>query len=528
MRKYVLLAFIIVLLIILTIPWFMGYHFKKQLFALVEYSNKFKENHQTRIVSYDLGWLHSTARIESTIKSSFDGTLTTKTDSVISHGPIVYNKIKESYGFEFASTTDKTEITFNNNGITLPLTTINTNGVLDFNNTFDYMIHIPKIVFPLGTWDGLTAITTTVLKNNEIEQTSLRTKIGTLNIQTTEPAHGQPISLNTSPITFDCDAKMYAHYQCSFNLPRVTLNYANKPGAIINDFVMTTKSDITNNQYSGVMNGKINKISLPQFLIPEVSLLALNISINNLNAKEMRNPNNLQLFYGTPLNLNIFTPQTAVTTALSFNSTFGKANLNSSSDWKALANQKSPSADVTAKSMHTISNIKVSVPLLKKIVEWLIPFYPDYYQILQKEENATTNASTNAAPQQGAISPTKDQFNQEIATLVQHQQLDLPTAISLMNAHDNHAPKEAFAKQVADLKLDEPTKNLLIQLNDQNSIASIVPAPQTPKTQTPEEQALFVVNAWLKKGYLVQVDNDYTANATIENGVLHINGKVIQ
>lgn len=521
MRKSIIISFLILLVIMISTPWVLGYKIKKEYTSIVASLNHSDSSFKTEITSYQMGFVHSTVTYKVSRKGSTPGffSLTGRTD--ISHGPIVYDRLKKTAAFALGSASDIITFTLEQNGQPVTIASLHEDSLFHFNNTITSKMRLEKINFPGLAWSGFTSDMLYGLKDAALNTLSFKLKSSPLTIQHGNANNPQQAGINLSAMTMNCDISnllVLPVKNCSMTLPELSLQYGNQAPYVLNGLSTTGISSLNDNHYSTQFTVQINKMTLPGLTIPDANTLRLNIALNNLNAADIKT-SITTLQTGNPNAVTtLLTPETAFILALSFNTSLGNFFFQGNVDWKALAQQKVTSVEQLTNIVHGMGNLKVSMPLAKKLAAWIATVDPSYAS--QLKQNATLND-----PTLGQSTEAKNQFDKQVALLVQQQKITLPDAITIMNLHETNPAMDAFSATVNSFNINDESKTALITAETKS--AQLVNAAKE-EAMTPEQLGMLLINDWLQRGYLIQQNNDYIAVITMDKGALQVNQHPVQ
>lgn len=512
----------LVLFIISLSPWLVGYQYKQRYISLIAKLNKLYDPRiHIQLRSYQQGWLHATAQLETIVYDHLHHPLAVMiAEEHIAHGPLIYDPFKKRLAFALAATKSDTSITQERPNSPLPTISTSANNVMYFDNTVESAFKIVKINSPTVQWDGLTGTATIKLKQDHIDHSAIALQSGnlTISIPTTQ---NMPSTINIAPANIKCLSNSTDNiptHQCITNLPLITLLFQNNANVSVNALQIKQQSSVKNDYYSSASRLTINKITAPQFIIPMISAFNLELTLNNINAAILKaNAHSTTPQNRLELNSKMIDPATTYAALLSFASTDGNFNLRVDSHWKSRAAQAIIQTQELPHYLYAEADLQISIPLAKKLAELVVPYIPNYIATLKQKAAATTitHLSQTAA---------KDQFDKAVALLVQKNQLDLPSAIAIMNTHENQPSEEALQTAINALPTTAQAKQSLITASEESKKMLNAVHQQTEQMSN-EEMASLLINDWLQRNYLVQKDNDYIAKAIFDAGNPQLNGQ---
>lgn len=530
MKKYIISSVIVILIIILSTPWFMGYQAKKLYLSLIQEKNNLYNNQlKIEVTSYKLGWLHSSATYNITVipDPSIPPMSVLQGQSQISHGPIVYDRINKSVTFALASLQDKASVLFAPINGNTPLAIISADTVMHFGNKVSNVFQFDNVMIPGITWLGFNGTSNISLKSGKVDSVSTKLQSTpfsatipeqTIPTNTATQAQNQNSTLSIAPLTISTDIVNLTDSPTSttaISLADVSMKRGNNPTMMAQGITIHSNASLKSNTYSSTVTAKLNKLFIANFVIPDINTVNVNFAVNNLDVSQQSSLAAQIKPIGTSLDIHVLRPDTTATFSLSLNSPHGALSLAANADWKGLT----PSSKVTTgeqllKATNATANLKLSIALAKKIAELVVSAAPDY--VADLKQKATINN-----PELASNTDIKNQFDKAVALLVQQQQMQLPDAITVMNLHETNPSIEAFTTVVNGLQITEPTKKILID-TESKSLQMAEAAKETPWST--EQMIQLVISNWLENGYIIQKNDDYLSTITVNGGNVLVNG----
>lgn len=543
MKKLVYFVVFLILVIALT-PWLTGLYFKQQFLNLVIALNQ-DNRVKVSVLEYHVGWLTSHIRVNVIPTSPDTGPVEINLDETITHGPIIFDMKQNKFMFAMASIESNMHLPMRVE--TLLLGKKPSQGILniyciaDFNGNWKSYFQMPALNMQFSSsgniaWQGLTGDSNMRTDNGHISTVQSNFNIGA--ISATTPIG---LQLNTKPISITYDGTFHpiGLWVGNFNVSVPNLSWVNSTGKNINieNLKITTKNDITStNLYNGIETLSITKLELPGNDISSVSPANITLEENNFSAKgivglgnylrkvkpsDISNNNDLRNQI-LALASKITTSTSTLTGDASFNTSLGAFALNG----KIYGFTSTPAASLNdiLKNSHMQIDLKVAVPLANKLLE-------SYFQTLTSRIN-TRSSSIPSMPMPPELTTTQpiDQagielFNEKIAGLMKQGKLSLTTSMQIMTLRGQNLTPDQFSAGLSNLKLPGDMVMQITTIYEQ-SLQTKQNTTATPIT-TSADKTKDIISQWLKKGYLIQNQNDYVVSITRDDGVIKINGNTI-
>ncbi len=548
--------YLIVALLLISgfIPWSTGYFFKQNYLRVIADFNQHNAT-QIRVVSYHAGWLQSQAIIQIIPSSSriYKDDLTTITfDQHIAHGPIVYDSTQKRLRIALAAMqdtihlADKIETFLFGKPKSQGIGTIH--SIVHFNGWWSQHIQIPPMTIQVQNiiskifWEGVNGDVDILVHANRVTQIKSNLLFGALSVKGNEkmPTTMQFVFL-LQPITEKSNSLLHPIGLWSGNLqstiPGISLQNASNLVFNAEALAFDGMSTITaTNMLSFTNTMSIQKIEIPNYIIPTITALNLNFSLDNINAGELvhfiniakntekNDPakfDNLEKQY-TELFPRLITATTHVGLHFSANTTLGAVLLTGEVNWPE--NKALPTTmDELRNNISAKSAIRIAIPLAQVMLN---QFFTDV-----AKRGAEKMSASNTVNNTAVSSPQKDIFKNAVAKFMQEGKLPLSTAIQVMTLYDTNISSSEFATHLTQLGVPPATEAELMQLYAQkNSAATPAILPNTANNQAAAQQALADTmknkfDALLQQGYIVKENDDYVVSITYIDGVMKVNGK---
>lgn len=537
MKKFLYFV-VFVVIICAALPWLDGFYFKSQFINFVNALNQ-DNRIKISIIEYHEGWLHSYVRISA--KANVPAPANEPVPEIIAeetitHGPIVYGK-KQSLALAIALIESKMHLSDIMKQLMLGPTSvpgdIEVSTIATFNGHWKSHAHIPTISIqsPEGgnvTWKGLDGYSDLLLHNQHIDSVESQFTFGQLSASMPTPVN---LELNVQPITLSYKGNLHpiGLWEGNFQIsaPDLSFKNMNDKNLHINHFQLTTNTNITSNTFfNATENITIQALELPENDFTPISSAKLNVSITEFSAKGiidlahfLKNINSDNLpnddFHNQLIIYisKIVTPSSKLSSDVSFNTPLGHLILSANAE-KFAPNATTSDIDIMESGIIKV-NIRIAVPLAKKIA---VSYSQMLATHLLNQPGATINpVSTNQA--------RIEQFNEKIAELMKQGKLSLSSSMQIMTLRNQDQTPEQFNQDLAKLSINPTIMAQIIALNTQ--LLEEQKTTQTNPATVPTPQINDLIDTWIKQGYLLQDNNDYTAIITIEKGVVTLNGKVI-
>ena len=341
MRKLLLLI-ILLAIIIAAAPFIDGYLFKQQfmttIFALPQtYKNK---SVKFDVVEYHQGWLHSTAKLRVSFTDPKDQQILPggiNADVEITHGPIVYNSVKDTYALAMASMNNKIYLPAVIQQMIAPslqsAPLVETYTIASFANTWSTLIKISPITIPyVGTLTIADSSTTDEFTsiNNKLVKIDIGYDTGAITFKSAGTMPSIPSfyilpGASAFTATRNIDNSWNSISQQSFQ--SIAATWPSSQSITINNIVTNTKSGLgTNKLYQVSSDLTIRNITTPNFVITSMSGIKGSFSITDLNPAgldEYQNATGDDFQTAASVLKKVFTATTNINLALAFNSDAG-------------------------------------------------------------------------------------------------------------------------------------------------------------------------------------------------------------
>lgn len=578
MKKIILTIIVLILIILGFTPWVTGYLFRNRYLELIDILNQ-KNPHLLTVTSYRLGWFSSEVELifrpfnaaqlkrmqKYDLPPELSDIYTLTIKEHISHGPIVFDKARNRPAIALATLhgeihlPDKVDILLFGKVKPEGIGTFDT--LATFGGTWrEHVVMNPLVLLPQSmfkaTWDGLQGDITLSVKNNVVQKVKTKFTLGRVFVG---PKENAPIQINLllQPITQSSQTYLQPvglwAGQATLTAPGFSINNANRLIFSFESLTMAVKSAVTNNLYSINNQISVQKIEMPDSVVPLVAPLNLQIDISGVNAPKLYD---LTMQYTKVRNQQMSPDEfqdelPALLVALLTQNTDVKLNLAGSTsmgDFSVKANANWPentalpkTADEFYAKAHAKIDIRMSAALETLILNQVIAQMAEREAIQLKRMNMNGSSSVNTPTNQEATTPQKDIFKKAIADLMQQGKLALPAAIQIMTWFDQHISPAEFGINVKQLNLSPEAEKELNTLYQQlylvktaqpaqPSVATATPQPTPPVDEAQMQQQLATTmrtqfDELVQQGYIIQEGNDYLISITIDNGSLKINDK---
>lgn len=530
------------------IPWIDGVITKRFYLNLLTSLNQTNQV-KLEVVEYHNGWLKSHVKIRylniippSQAQQYMVGgnnmvpneiTL----DEVITHGPFVNNPTTNSMTWALASINTTLHLPNAMESKLLPGKAseglLQVSSIITFDHEWMGVIKSPSLHIKLPkntelTWQGIQGMAQFKLSETSITKSNVELTLGDLTVDensaSNAPTH-RKLSLQAITIKYNGELKSSGLWEGAFDVTLPSLAVAGPDGNNVNINGLTFKADAgtnANNHYKIAEVFSLTKAELPgnpTFVIsPAKAELAINdLSIKGLvslirfiktitNDKTTLSPAQLQAQY---LNLlvGVITPSTTVDSNVSISTSLGKLSLVG----KAALPPNSTSPNSLNEALvvgNAHIDIHVSAPLAMKIVESVYNNIPE------------TNQQTEL---QSVTHEEKDIFNQNIASMMQAGQLDLSSAVYIMDLHNKQVTAEEFSNEITKMGL---SATLISELN-QLYLSTTKQTQEAKQTLSapPAERAKQTIDLWIQEGFLIPEADGYKTSITQEAGSIKVNGR---
>ena len=465
MKKYIIISFSVFLIIIFSIPLVIGVLYKSQYNTLVDSVGASTQGQmQSKVLDYRLGWLRSTIRTETTLSNFNKGDkLVFDQTEHVSHGPFVYDPIKKRFSMNFTATTAQGVVFLvTQKGAKTQLTSFTENAVMNFDKTMLSNFTIGKASINTLQWNGMRGSYKGQIHKGMLRHESFSFTSGALSISDpTATDTNAPASIQVESASINCNASNPAVSSidaCSFVMPLTTIKFNDQSTVVIHALAIKNNATLKENNYSSLFTLTINKIDAPQFAIPNINTVNFNVSTKNLNLSTLKNAaTDAEMLQNMPMRADFLNAATTINTSLTAQSTFGYLKINVAGNWKTMPRKTITNIDELQKFTHIDATLQINIALAKKIAALIAPLIP-------QEEIAALREKAGMRQLENATNPdNKDLFDKEIALLVQKNQLDLPSAISIMNAQENHMAADDFKALINALPISNEDKAKLLE-----------------------------------------------------------------
>jgi uncharacterized protein YdgA (DUF945 family) len=475
------------------------------------------------VKAYHLGWLHSTATIniaspnallENLYGASADSSQGMTVEQTITHGPFVKHPTLHHLTAGYASI--HSDIIINNHPVISP---INQNqSIMQFDTLAEFhgnyinsltmqglLLQIPFI--GKLTWQGLSGTMSFLMNQNRLSAIQTDLQINPLEADTNFG------SLKMANATFQSKAsrQTLGLWKVSqvLSIPTVSIigmNMTSKTTGLT--FILRSEVNGTHSYDSSL------KVDLEQIITPQITVqpASLTFAINHLDAKDMvtfiKKP---PATYADEIT-QLLTPDTTFTSDMSFGTNHGKFEFHTKGFWSPGTKPFTQLNDALSQ-LNYEAHIRIAVGLIHHLID-LIPADTNAYS----PEVVTTLPALSQTPFEAAIDALVEQKEVTGYGASQLKGLQQTQKISLQNYHtfiDRLAKTKTITTQAV------PTlKNLYTTLTPKSSAVNVnLPAPLTA-----QQKLHLQLNDLIKKGYLIQIDDNYVSDIMYQHGQMRVNG----
>lgn len=211
MKKFTIASIVVILIIAAASPWVIGQRQKQQYLALINMLNRdYGETIQIKVLSYEEGYLHSSAKYEITSQPKgmpeHPVQIVLKGESDISHGPIVFDPVNKRYTLAIGTAHSRTLFYPSAAPNETSLFTITEDTIFPFTGSIQFAMNIPGITKDGTSWGGLDMLGSFNTSNNQLTASQWNIKSGEINVK-----QDNLNLLNISPVLFSCDVTYPIH-----------------------------------------------------------------------------------------------------------------------------------------------------------------------------------------------------------------------------------------------------------------------------------------------------------------------------
>ncbi len=417
------LSYIIVVLVVLAVgigfaPYMDGYAFKQNLTDLITAINQ-EKNYPIKIeiVDYQLGWMRSKAKIRITpMKENIDPNARKFlpqeiiVEDDIAHGPLVYDKLKSKYVMAYAIVDSRVITPESWRPILLdkqnPVLT-QTHSLVSYNGVWQQQTHISSVVIQgVGTlrFQAYTSELKISVENDHIKKIHVNGNMGAIALEGESSLQRLTIQPASYQYTASPHEKGLWDSKADIRLSGIVMQMTGGNTFTLSDIhLSTSKGYSAENLYSGNVQLTIQKLAIPNPVVPEVSSFNVSLSINNLSAQGMSDYLNFiktrqlkilsQEEMQTVENLiaHMVTATSTLIMEVGLDSPLGRFASHVSVFWQADLPVPASFDDVLAKITGQM-NMRVAAPLIQKVLESAF--------IKLDERLAQTQGQSNGLPSQ--------------------------------------------------------------------------------------------------------------------------------
>jgi uncharacterized protein YdgA (DUF945 family) len=412
MLKRILLSVLaIACLICVLAPAVMGMVFKRQYLALISTVN---EEHQVHIVvqRYEDGWLHSHVVLEvspvygvqhsAAINFSMNQLMALGTvvlDQRITHGPLVFDAIKNAYSLSAAAIQQSVYLSSQIQALIYGKvdhqSTLTINSQIDVHGRWSNQLFMPFLTIPVSDvgvikWEGLNGSIYFTVKHNEIINANSQLTVGNLRLVSNSQASlGAQINVQPIALVSTADKQPIGLWNSATNayLSRLLIKGDLSTYLDLQDFKLAYSGVVNGETYGSSFEMKLQKLLIPSFDISELSRINVSLTVNQVSALGLKNlmnyakiqtlaATNRQAFlkqYDAYL-LATLTPLTAVNFNVSLDTSLGAVN--SDINVGLLPGVAMPATlDALDKVITLQVNMQIAIPLARKLAELGYAYY---------------------------------------------------------------------------------------------------------------------------------------------------------
>jgi hypothetical protein len=552
--KRYLLIYILILIFLMGILgtfWGAGKVFKYNYLAFIK-TLSIDENIPIKVIEYNQGWFHSSAKIfiqtdfskyamlfnssfpknSSKINSGF------MIEQEITHGPFVHDDNQNKYTFAIA-------LIKSNVFITLPTNLSNEDKkeIIKFhslalmgnqyNSHFETSSANLMIYETSVKWQGISGNIHFSLLKDHINTIIIELNNGPLVIKYLD------YLLNISGITIKSDMTINPTGLWNgtqlISIPQVSLMASNNK-YIINNFNSTSKFNVNQqNIYDYTSQTTIGELNIPEFVINPMQITYSITGVNakglndfiilskNINKDKTIDQEKNQIF--EKYFSNIFTPNIQTTLDMINMTNFGKMTVHAKADWPeniALPNN----LEAIKKNVRVRIDLSLPVALVDHI---LISYF-------NKIQPPITEQSVPTQPRVESL----ESFKNEIEQLQDDDKISISTKTRLISILEQHPDFESFSLYLDQLvTMNSIAEEMAGKLKDEYKIVQKIESDRLAnpdkyssaslpvEATTPNEMAKERIDAYKNLGYIIQQDDNYITVITFENGQFKTNDKLL-
>jgi len=298
MRGKVVINFVILLLMVLAIiPWADGFIFKRGYYRFIKALAADKAVN-IKILEYQQGWFHSTAKIAMTSKTNPVNTPSVSVSIIleqnISHGPLVRDAASHRWIFALAAVQGKVHLPAALEAVLLGNLS-NQNGVLDSHaivtfggdylsqiNTPVFNVHIPRIVDIV--WQGLNGYMNFHMSGRHLQKMTTDITIGAIAAKSVMGS----ITTKEVAITYDISPNMSGLWNGTYYFKAPELTFAGVDGvfSVRNLNTSYTFGAASSDLYNAKIQFLLGQLVTPQF---GVNASHINLSLENMRVSGLLN-----------------------------------------------------------------------------------------------------------------------------------------------------------------------------------------------------------------------------------------------
>lgn len=405
MQKTLRTLILMLVLMVALAPYLVGLFFKQQLNDYLLKLNQ-SDNIKVSLIHYHVGWFTSNAKFSiSLMNASRLLGIEITTDAIIHHGPLAYNNTTDQFDFTLARAETnihlpeplEQQIGITQSGI------LHITSLLNFNGKIDSIISSPVLTYaPPGgnkiVWAGTTG--SSLINMNQFSRISSMQSDITIGAVNTPLAIDNHFAIQSSPITmtYTFTNQSDDNWNSIYTLSAPNINANDN---LLSKLTIRYENGVTDEKYHLIEYIKLDKLTIPNTLIPNINNSEINISITNINYKAMHdflNFTNTQSYQSLSsstlqqktsyLLFSMANANTVIDSKAIITTDLGNLTLNGNIHWSSATENNVASLK---KNINLVINGRIAIPLATKLLN-------NYFTNLIDSRMAALKSSSTPIP----------------------------------------------------------------------------------------------------------------------------------
>lgn len=502
----IILVFVLAGISIGLTPLVDGYFLKQRYTDYIDALNSTfsSENIVFKIKNYQLGWLKSNITLEIQAKSS--KTLVT-VEQIAHHGPYVYDIKDNQYKPMLGIIDSKADLTNVPNAPTAHLqSNITLNGKIHTFFSVDPIQNLVTNTYKV-LWEGLSGDNMLKYRGNDLAQITTAMTLGKLTLTSPNSSiQFDAINIDSTENKESSDAPWVGVQH--INLPSVDIVNQNANKLSILNLDITTNSNLKNGLFNTNTTVNISTIQTSNYTVQPINL---NLSLENINTKALmqfaKNDKNDKVIDNA---YQLITAKTNLNGHLSLGTNIGNLVADAKVYWPE-ASALPSNMDEFKKGVSYSFKFTISSLLLNNLLK-------DYSA--SAEKSSSKQAINNEDEDQNQTQD--DIFNQTVAAYIKDGKINVNDSLSIMALEKEHLSANDFNNKLDQMKLNIPA-DAIVQLKQIYAHLDF----NTAVKSAPQDPAAVMIDNYVKQGYLIKNDDNYTITIEYSQGQMKINGQAM-